>query len=45
MMDHGANREHILNDNWAYVSYKTFTCPANVIAIGSSLYMTGDLKI
>jgi hypothetical protein len=44
-MDTVANKVYILNDNWSYISYKTFTRPTYMITIGSSIYMTGDINI
>jgi hypothetical protein len=45
VIDHGASRAYILNDDWSYVSYKNFTNPAYMISIGSSIYMTGSSNI
>ncbi len=45
VIDHGASRVYILNDDCSYVSYKNFTYPAYMITIGSSIYMTGNTYI
>jgi hypothetical protein len=45
VIDHGASRVYILNDDWSYVSYKNFAYPAYMITIGSSIYMAGGLNI
>ena len=45
VMDSGADKVYILNDDWSYVTYKTFTRPAYMITIGSSIYMTGGVNI
>ena len=45
IMDHGVNKVYILNDNWSFVSFKTFTLPAYLIAVENSLYLTGNLNL
>jgi DNA-binding beta-propeller fold protein YncE len=40
-----ASKVHIFNDDWSYVSYKTFTRPTYMITIDRSIYMTGDINI
>ncbi len=39
-----ASKVHIFNDDWSYVSYKTFTRPTYMITIDRSIYMTGDIN-
>ena len=41
VMDYGASKIYILNDEWSFISAKTFTNPQYMINIGNSLYMTG----
>ena len=36
---------HILNDQWSFITFKTFTLPAYTISINNSLYMTGNLNV
>ena len=43
--DYHAGKVYILNDNWSYASFKTFTNPAYMITVGTSLYLTGDSNI
>ena len=43
--DFAANKVYILNDNWSFVSFKTFTNPAYMITVENSLYMTGESNI
>ncbi len=45
VIDFGAGRVYILNDDWSFVSYKKFNYPACMITIGSSIYMTGQSNI
>ena len=45
VMDDGDGKVYILNDDWSFISVKTFTNPAYMISIGSSLYMTGTYNI
>jgi hypothetical protein len=45
VIDHGASRVYILNDDCSIVSYKNFAYPAYMITIGSSIYMTGNTYI
>jgi hypothetical protein len=45
VVDNGAKRVHILNDDWSYVSYKNFSNPNYIIKIDSSLYLTGNTNI
>jgi hypothetical protein len=39
------NKVYVLNDNWSYVSNKTFSNPALIITIECSLFMTGHNNI
>ena len=43
VMDYGANKVYILNDEWKFFSFKTFINPASMImiTIGSNIYLTG----
>ena len=41
VMDWGASKVYILNDEWKFTSSKSFSHPAYIISIGNSLYMTG----
>ena len=45
VMDYGANKVYILNDDWLFISFKSFTQPAFMITVGSCLYMTGASNI
>ena len=45
VMDYDASEVFILNDEWKFVSFKTFSGPANMISIGNSLYMTGSYNV
>ena len=45
LMHYGADKIYILNDEWKFVSFKTFSGPANMISIGNSLYMTGSYNV
>ena len=42
VMDCGANKTYILNNEWKLITFKSFTRPYYMINIGNSLYMTGD---
>ena len=44
-MDFNDGKVYILNDEWKFISSKSFTNPYNMISIGNSLYMTGWGKI
>ena len=41
VMDYGFGKIYILNDEWNFISFKSFTKPFYMINIGNSLYMTG----
>jgi hypothetical protein len=43
--DLSANRIYLLNDNYEYVANKTFSSPAYMVTINSSLYITGFSSI
>ena len=43
--DLGLNRIFILNEDWSYVSNKTFLAPAYLTTIGNNLYATGYKNI
>ena len=45
VINYGANKVYILNDEWELISFKTFFYPAYMISIGNSLYMTGDVNL
>ena len=45
IMDRAANKVYILNDNWSFVSFKTFNRPVYMITIENSLYMTGNSNV
>ena len=45
VMDCGANKTYILNNEWKLITFKSFTCPLYMINIGNSLYMTGDFNV
>ena len=45
VMDHSASKVSILNDNWSFISVKTFTNPSYFISIANSLYMTGQKNV
>ena len=45
VMDYGANEVYILNDEWKFISFKSFSNPAYMISIGNSLYMTGHSNV
>ena len=42
VMDWGASKVFILNDQWSFISSKVFTYLHNMISIGNSLYMIGS---
>jgi hypothetical protein len=42
VMDFGANKVYILNDDWSFISSKYFVSPSYMILINNSLYMIGD---
>ena len=42
VIDYSANKVYILNEDWSFVTYKTFPYPAYMITVGNSLYMTGN---
>ena len=42
VMDWGASKVFILNDQWSFISSKIFTYLHNMISIGNSLYMIGS---
>ena len=43
--DYSANKIYILNEDWSYVSFKTFTWPTYMISVGTNLYMTGPENV
>ena len=45
VMDFSANIVFILNENWSFLSFKTFTYPAYMITVGKSLYLTGESNL
>jgi hypothetical protein len=51
VLDHGTNIVYTLNDDWLYVSYKSFLFaspkifPTYMIIIGSTLYVTDDSNL
>ena len=45
LMNMRDNKVYILNDEWKFISFKDFNSPINMITIGNSLYMTGDLNV
>ena len=45
VMDYGANKVFILNEQWSFISFKVLTNPSYMINIGNSLYMTGNLNV
>ena len=44
-MDLSNCKVYRLNDDWSFLSSKTFTAPSYMITFGNSLYMTGDLNV
>ena len=45
LLDCGAGKVFILNDQWSFISSKVFCRPFNMISINNSLYMTGQWHI
>ena len=45
VMDWKANKVYILNDEWSFISSKSFNHPTYMISIGNSLYMTGYFNV
>ncbi len=45
VMDELANRTYLLNDNYDYVTDRTFTLPQYMVTVNSSLYITGMSNI
>jgi hypothetical protein len=45
IMDLPTNTTFLLNNDYCYVTHKTFSAPAFMIAINASLYITGDNNI
>ena len=45
VMDYIANKVFILNENWSFLSFKTFPDPTFMITVETSLYMTGNLNL
>ena len=45
VMDIGNNKVYILNDEWKFISLKTFSNTFYMISIGKGLYMTVDKKV
>ncbi len=45
VMDELANRTYLLNDNYDYVTDRTFTLPQYMVTVNSSLYITGKSNI
>ena len=45
VIDHTGWKVCILDDNWSFHSFKTFTYPVYMITVENSLYMTGDKNI
>ena len=44
-MDLSANKVFILNDQWSFITFKAFNCPACMIYINNNLYMTGNNNV
>ena len=40
-----SDKVNILNDEWLFISFKTFSYPEYMISIGNSLYMTGSCNV
>ena len=38
VMDWGANKVYIINDNWSFLSFETFNLPAYMITVENSLW-------
>ena len=45
VMDSSANKVYILNDEWKFISFKSFKYPAYMVTIGTSIYMTGYYSV
>ena len=45
VMDWGANKVYIINDNWSFLSFETFNLPAYMITVENSLYLTGESNL
>ena len=45
VMDYNANTVYTFNDNWSFVSSKTFPLPAYMITVENSIYMSGNLHL
>ena len=45
VIDHSGHKVSKLDDNWSFISSKTFTYPIYMITVENSLYMTGDTNI
>ena len=45
VLDNGANKVFILNDQWSIISFKVFVNFGDMISIGNSLYMTGAFNV
>ncbi len=45
VVDYSTNRIYLLNDNYGYVTEKTFSKPNYIFNANSSLYITGDSNI
>ena len=45
VMDHAADQVYILNDEWSFISVKSFVRPNYINIIGNSLYMTGIYNV
>ena len=45
VIDSYNNSVYILNDEWNFISFKTFSSPRNMISNGNSLYVTGKYNV
>jgi hypothetical protein len=45
VMDFGANKVYILNDDWSFISSKYLDSPSGMISINNSLYMIGNSNV
>ena len=45
VMDLGAWKVYNLNDEWEFITFKTFTYPIKMISISSALYLTGYFNV
>ena len=45
VVDLGADKVYMLNDNWSFLSFKTFPNPTFMITVENSLYLTGQSNI